>query len=478
MRTRALRLPSLLPLLLLAGCPEEVEPTEDTNALPRVTVELNDGDVYFKGTTVVVTLSDEDGELCSLQVDHSFDLGLTYSESDIFQNTAGTLTEIPCPESGEKITLVWNLAGDLGNEEPQTAILRVQPSDLDGAGPPAHLLIELKPRGATIAGDFVERSGAQGTQWEFLQVGMAHVELTSEGGFTTGEILSGIDDFDEANYTWEYEAPAPPPEGHLSAIAWGDTAVGDIATYLPFVWADTDASGEWELGEQLVGTANRTLLAYIIPDGNWIDENWYILTFDPASPPEERYQILPSETTIGLHLKGYPVFRGDPVLSVANASDVPNTRRLGLVPPLDDPTQIEGVTEMASAPFNPLVPSVTLDLHTDQLVVGHELDEPWGAFATTHTEESLVLYIDHDLDETLGTGDSVTRHTVRWDDQAPLFLYHLEVEMTFEQLWKWATDACWTGFNLVVPATPEGDPHEAWECIPLDAPPQVGFIEY
>ena len=477
MHTRAM-VPWLLPLLLLGGCPEDEAPPEETNALPRVTVELNDGDVYFKGATVVVTLSDEDGELCSLQVDHSFDLGLTYAESDIFQNTAGTLDEIPCPESGEKITLVWNLAGDMGEEDPITAILRVQPFDLEGAGPPAHMMLELKPRGAKFTGDFVERAGAQGTQWEFLRVGMAQVELTQEGGHTTGDILGGMDDFDDSTYTWSYEAPAPPPPEHLHAFEWGETEQGDVAAYLPFVWADTDGSGEWESGEQLVGTANRTLLAYIIPQGDWTNENWYVLAFDPALPPEERYNTLPSETAIGLHLKGYPVFRGDPVFSVANASDVPSTRRLGVVPPLPDPTQIEGVTEMTSAPFNPLVPSITLDLHTDQLVAAHEIDAPWGAFATSYTEESLVLYIDHDLDETLGTGDTVTRYTVRWDDQAPLFLYHLEAEMTFEQLWTWAIDACWTGFNLITPATPEGDPHEAWECIPLDAPPEVGFIEY
>jgi len=469
----------VLPLLLLVmGCPEEEPAPQETNALPRVTVDLNDGDVYFKGATVVVTLSDADGELCSLQVDHSFDLGVTYADSDIFQNTEGSLVELPCPEEGAEVTLVWNLAGDLGDEEPATAILRVQPFDPEGAGPPAHLMLELKPRGASIYGDFVERNGAQGTQWEFLRVGMAHVELTADGGFTTGELLGGMDDFDDATYTWSYEAPAPAPEGHLSAMTWDATEPGDLAAYLPFVWSDTNGSGGWDSDEALVGTANRTLMAYVIPDGDWTDEGWYALSFDPKETPESRYEWLPSDTEIGLHLKGYPVFKGEPELTVANASDVPSTRRLGLVPPLVDPTQIQGVTEMMSTPFNPLVPSVSLDLHTDQLLDGHELDEPWGAFATSHTVESLVLYIDADLDETLSDGDTVTRYTVRWDDQAPLFLYHLDVDMTFENLWRWAVDDCWTGFNLVTPATPDGNPAEAWECIPLDTPPQVGFLEF
>jgi len=468
----------MLSVLLVAGCPGEEATPIPANALPRVTLELNDADLFYKGTTVVVTLSDDDGELCSLQVDHSFDLGATYTESDIFQNTAGTLTEIPCPASGEKLTLVWNLVGDLGDQDPSTAILRVQPFDPEGAGPPAHLLLELRPRGATITGDFVERSGAQGTQWEFLRVGMAHLELTSEGGRTTGEVLGGADDFDEAEYTWSYEVPMTPPDEHRMAFVLDEDEQGEIAAYLPFVWADSDGSGGRDPDEVPVGTANRMLLGYVVPDGDWIDEGWYVLSFDPAAPPQERYTALPADTSVELHLKGYPVFKGEPVLSVANAADVPSTRRFGLVPPLVDPTQLQGITEMTSTPFNPYVPSVSLDLHTDQLVDDHEIDEPWGAFATSRTEESLLLYVDLNQDEALDEGDTVTHFAVRWDDHAPLLLYHVEAEMAFERLWSWAVDDCWTGFNLVTPVPATGDPHDAWECIPLDSPPQIGFVAF
>ena len=467
-----------IPALLLAACPATEEPPEETNALPRVTVELNDGDPMEKGATFVVTLSDADGELCSLEIDHSFDKGLTYAPSTIFQNSAGTLAEIPCSESGEKVTMVWDLEADMGEADPDDVILRVQPFDPEEAGPPAHMMIELKGGTVTIAGTYTERKDAQGTQWEFHGLGLAHVELTADGAITTGTVVEGGDWSDPEDMIWTYLLTEPAAEDDRLDVDLGNSQVGYVAAYLPFVYSDETGPTVWEAGLPVVGAAQQMLVAYVEPVGDWTHEDWYVLSVDAFAPPETRYELLPASTPIEIALKGYSVFQGTLQLDVANAAEVSSTRRFGVMPSLDEPTIPSEYEEFVSAGFNPYVPEVIVEFHSEDLPTAHEVAEPWGSFADVRTEEAFYLYIDNNADLTVDDGDQLTHHTVRWSDSAPLYLFHLEGTMDLDSLWSWFVDDCWSGFNLVAPGDPSGSVNDSWNCYPVESPPEVGFLAY
>ncbi len=467
----------LTPALLVAACAPEETPETELNALPRVTAELNDGDPFENGATLVATISDADGELCSLEVEYSFDEGVTYAPATIPQHTAGNLAEVSCPEVGEKITMVWDLEGDLGGATAKNAILRFLPHDPEDAGPPAHLMIDLTAeKGTTIGGGFVTRDGAQGAQWNFQAVAMAHVLVTGEGASTTGEALFGTDDFDTDTYLWTYDLPTPPPDEHFQAMDWPGAEPGVGAFYLPLVFKDMDDSGALDAGEEIVGVAAQTMVAFIRPDGDWAHDDWYVIPFEPFVDPQMQLEFLPAETTIDLNLKGYSVFSGTLELDVANPTDVSSTRRLGVMPILLDPVVPADVVEVTSAVFNPEVPSVTLSLHEDMLSPAHWEDVEWNAFTEGGYIEALYLYLDADANEQVDEGESLTHRTGRGHDGAYLYLVHMEGAMLWDSLWKWALDDCWQGFNIVTPVEHDDDIFERWTCYPLDAPPQVGFF--
>jgi hypothetical protein len=469
----------LIATMLATGCTPEETPALDENALPRVTAELNDGDPIDNGATVVATISDADGEQCSLEVEYSFDEGLTYAPATIPQHTAGNLAEVSCPDVGEKITLVWDLEGDRGADPSLIAILRFLPHDLEDAGPPAHLLIDLADKeNLKVGGGYVQREGAQGTQWQYHATAMAHVLVTSEGAATTGEGLFGADSFSSTDLQWGYELPTPPPEAHFQAMDWGGAQPGVGAFYLPVVFKDMDQSGTWDDTEEIVGVADRAMVAYIRPDGDWAHDDWYVIGFDAFADPQLYLEFLPSDTPIDLSLKGYSVFSGSMELAVANASDVSSSRRLGIMPALQDPLVGPDVQEMTSVPFDPMAATVTLDVHTDQLPPEHWEELEWDGIADEAYVEALFLYLDGDGDGAIGEGELLTHRVGRTDDSAYLFFVHLEGSITWDDLWTWATDDCWNGFNLIAPFEHGDEIFERWICYPIEDPPEVSVYPF
>ena len=466
------------PLLALACAPEET-PVLEENALPRVTAELNDGDPMENGATIVATISDADGEQCSLDVEFSFDEGSTYAPATIPQHTAGNLAEVSCPDVGEKITLVWDLETDLGASESDIAILRFLPHDASDAGPPAHLLIDLTAdKSITVRGGFVERLGAQGTQWQYHAIGMAHVLVTADGAATSGAALFGDDGFDSDDFLWSYELPTAPPEEHFQAMDWAGSEPGVGAFYLPMVYQDMDQSGTWDEGEEIVGAAAQKMVAYIRPDGDWAHDDWYVIDFDAFAGPQVHLVFLPGETLVDINLKGYSVFSGTMELTVANAGDVSSARRLGLMPVLADPVGPADIQEVTSTPFNPEVPTATLPLHTDLLPPEHWEALEWGAFTQGAYVEAPYLYLDQDGNCQVDEGEAVTHRMGRWSDTAFMYLIHVDDTLTWENLWAWAVDDCWLGFNLVAPLDHGDDIYDRWICYAIEAPPEVGFFTF
>ncbi len=469
----------LTPTLLALGCAPEETPAVDENALPRVTAELNDGDPLENGATVVATISDADGELCSLEVEYSFDEGVTYAPATIPQHTAGNLAEVSCPDVGEKITLVWDLEGDRGADESSIAILRFLPHDPEDAGPPAHLLIDLTNKeDVKVGGGYVERLGAQGTQWQYHATAMAHVLVTAEGAATTGEGLFGGDSFSSADLQWTYELPTPPPDEHFQAMDWAGAQPGVGAFYLPVVFKDMDQSGTYDATEEIVGVGDRAMVAYIRPDGDWAHDDWYVIAFDAFAEPQLYLEFLPAETPVNLSLKGYSVFSGSLELEVANASDVSSVRRLGIMPSLQDPVVGSGVQEMTSVPFDPTASTVTVEVHADQLPAEHWEEIVWAGIADEAYVETLFLYLDEDGDSAISEGEVLTHRIGRSNDTAYLFFVHLEGTLTWDTLWTWAADDCWNGFNLIAPEEHGDEIFERWICYPLEVPPLVSVYDF
>jgi hypothetical protein len=459
--------------LLTVGCPPADDPAETTNALPRVTVELHDGDPLTDGATILLTLSDEDGDMCSVDAEFSFDLGETYETASIIQNTHGTLAEVSCPAAGEQITIVWDLVGDLAGKDPATATLRLSPADAVDPGPPGHLLVELKARAQEIGGGFVEIDAAQSTQWQFQRVGLAHVVPTTEGADVSTDYLHGDDDFDTNSLTWSYDLPTPPPEEHFGALL-DPVTPGLAAFYLPFAWRETDASGAFDDGEEFAGISDQLLVAYLRPDGDWAHEDWYVVAVDEFGPSEGRYTWLPIDSPIDLNLKGYAVDSATLELQFDNASEVSTARMFGIMPPAGGVDLAEGQPHMTSTTFNPYVPTVTIDV-TEEQAIPLLVEGEWGAFAKSYVPLVMYLYLDADDDGEPGEGDQLTHVTVQWSDHGWMFLTYLDAAMSWDRLYDWSIDDCWPGFNLVTPTTPETDIYDGWVCHSVDDPPQAGF---
>jgi len=413
--------------------------------------------------------------MCSVDAEFSTDLGTTYAPASIIQNTHGTLAEVSCPAVGEQITIVWDLETDLGSAEPATATLRLSPADTLEDGPPAHLLIELRARAQEIGGGFVEVDSAQSTQWQYQQVGLVHLLPTETGADVTADYLSGDDGFDSNALTWRYDLPTPPPAEHFTALLDPATP-GTAAFYLPFSWRETDESDTWEEGEAFAGVSDQMLVAYVRPDDEWAHEDWYVVAVDEFVPSEERFTWLPIDTDIDINLKGYPVESASLELDFTNAADVSTSRMFGIMPMAESAELSDGQPHVASTPFNPYVPTVSVDV-TDELAEPLVEPGPWESFADDYVALMLYLYLDPDTDAVPGEGDLLTHHATRSSDGAWLFLAYIDATMTWDALYDWSIDDCWPGFTFVTPREPAGDAHEAWTCYSVDDPPQAAFRE-
>ncbi len=489
MRKLAPTLLPLLPLLLAVACgPPDAESGPEFNTLPRVDAELNDADPLFEGASILVTLVDEDGEECSLTVEVSFDGGETYAPATLGSSEESDLTRISCTRAGQRFTLVWQSDADIGDDPGDGALLRFTPTDATEQGPPDHLPIDFDMDQRTIHGVYVEHAGATGAQYSYQRMGLAHLEFYSHSVALDGDYLAGADRYegDGDEVVWEYDVPDPPPDHHFHALDLGDGNSGTGAFYLPFVWNDgSDAIEDptYDAGETLVGVGGRMLLGFLRPDGDWIDGGWRVIEVDPFADAADQIRIHPEDTQVPVYLKGYKVngtteeFTMDiPVDGAGGLALVP-AHHCGLVPGFGGAAIPPGTVDLGSLPMAGNLDSLPFTLDHMDIPLDHWLGTPWGFFADDLARERLYLYVDDSPADGHATpGEFVTHVGVATGDGEELSLAFLQGEMTWEDLWSWAQDECWLGFNLVVShdETPAGIP--GWTCHALDAAPSVTFV--
>ena len=486
---RLATLPPLLALPLWLACgPPEVPDETPFNALPQVDAELNDADPLFEGASIVVTLVDEDGEICSLTVEVSFDGGNSYTPAAVVSSEEADLTAINCTRAGQRFTLVWATEQDLEGAASDQALLRFTPSDATEQGPSHHLPIDLDLAHLTVGGVLEERPGATGAQFQYLRIGLAQLAFYSHSVEIGGEYLAGDDSFEpgDVGVEWHYQLPIPPPEHHFHALDLGEGHDGTGAFYLPFVWRDDEEQAPEPVlddEEPLVGVGGRMLLAYLRPDGDWAQEGWSILEVDPFAAPEEQLRFAGAETPIRVYLKAYPVngttneFTLDVPVDNATALGLDPVHRCGLMPWFDGAGVPAGYQELTSSEISASTTSLSFDVNDEDIAAGHWLGTPWGFFADDLAVEHLLLYMDDGpADEVASVGELATHVGISANGAHDLNLVYLEGTMGWETLWSWAQDECWNGFNLVESheTTPAGIP--GWTCLPLDGAPTVIFV--
>lgn len=480
--------PTLLPLLWLLACgpPAQEAPTE-FNALPTVDTELNDADPLYEGASIIVDLVDKDGEECSLTVEVSFDGGESYAPATVGSSDQADLTRIPCTRAGQRFTLVWQTEVDIQGHPGSHALLRFTPSDATEQGPPDHLPVEFDLGFRTLRGVYVERAGATGAQYGFQRMGLAHLSFYSHSVDVGEEYLAGGDRYegDDGLVFWEYDVPDPPPEHHFHALDLGDGNGGTGAFYLPFVWKDTEEDAEdptLDEGEDLVGVGGGMVLGFLRPDGGWTDGGWRVFEVDPFAAPEDQIRMLPEDTEVPVYLKAYPVNGTtadfDMDIPVDGAGGLPLTpvHRGGLMPWFSGSSAPAGISELASEPMTGNLTTLSFSIDDQEIDQEHWLGTPWGFFADDLAVERLFLYMDDGpANDQISSGEQVTHLAADTVDGAAFSLAYLRGTMSWESLWDWALDGCWTGFNLVTShdTTPAGIP--GWTCHPLDGAPSVTF---
>ena len=483
----------LLALLLLAppGCdPRADDDGQAFNSLPRVDAELNDADPLYQGANVRITLVDADGEQCELAIDVSFDQGQTYAPATVESSEWADLADISCTASGQRFSLVWESETDLVGAASTTALLRFTPFDAHEQGPPHHLRIDLQSGQHTIHGTYVERQGATGAQYLYQRLGLAHLSFYGHSVEPTGEMLTGGDDSElvEDAVVWTYAVPDPPPEHHFHALDIGPDRPGSGAFYLPFVWKDDEETPvdepTFDPGEEPVGVGGGMVAAYLRPDDGWTIEGWHVIAVDPFAAPDEQLELLGADVDLPVYLKGYTVngttaeFDMDVPVDDPGDAAMPD-HRCGLMPWIDGDLVPPGHQELTSLHFGPTSTVLPFAVDDDWLQAGHWLGTAWGFFADDLAVERFFLYVDDTPADLLASpGERVTHIGLLSGTDAELSLGYLRGTMTWETMWSWALDDCWTGFNLIVTLddTPAGIP--GWTCHPIDDPPLLAFAAH
>ncbi len=464
---------------LLAGCTADDDDVPEFNALPMLTAELTDLDPVENGTTFAITVSDEDGDLCSLDVQYSFDSGKTYAAATILQATSN-LHEIPCPPAGEETTLVWDLEGDRGEQNPGSVILKLQPSDAEEAGPPRHLPFDLSRPGVKIGGSCVERPGARNAQWDFLRLAMAHTTVDAETATMSGDAIYGGEDDGFANdggIVWSFMLPTPPPEEHFQDVDFGNGETGTAAFYVPVAWDDVSAGNEngvFDPGDdELMGVAAHRFVVYVRPDNPWIVEGWHGLEVELFADPGTT--LVPIEDEIPLNMKGYEVDGEQLALEAEPPSVSSPGLRCGALP-----FQVEiffppGTEELASMVYEENTTLIDFEVEATDIPAYHWVSEAYGAFAEIYAAELFYIYRDSDTSQSASSGDQMMGVAIEAETQMPLSLTYMDAEWRWQDIWLWSVDECWRGFNLVT-IWDLGGGDTGWECHPVNEPLSIEFV--
>jgi len=467
-------------ITFLAGCPEnDGEDPPVFNNLPMVEASLNDADPLTDGATLRVHVTDLDGEQCSLGVEFSTDDGLSYEPATIMQSTVN-LHELACNEVGAPETLVWDTASDLVGSVATRALLRFQAEDPTEAGPPRHVTIPLVTSDSVVGGDYVVRPNATGAQWGWVQMFLINVEVSDAGVETTGLVLDGDDTFIEnpaPPHAWQYTLPTPPPESHFYELdtsgQGGPGGAGEAAFYIPTAYRDEDTSGMFAHGDPLLGVPHQAMVAYIRPQGSWIEEGWHIVEYD-VFETDTTMVPRPIDTPLPILLKSYPVEDGTLSLATDTTSVDLQPRRCGLMPAVTGGAIPSQNYEMTSVAFDPIPDPLEMAVDKGWIKPGHWVTtDEWPNFATEFAEETFHLYVDANANDKADAGEPVSHIGLHQADGRVLQLYYLGGEMTWDNLFLWTIDECWRGFNLVtfpeevIPKPPD-PPYLRYQCHPLD----------
>ena len=465
--------------LSLAACTADDDDAPEFNALPMLTAELTDLDPLDNGTTFSITVSDEDGDLCALDVQYSFDNGKTYAAATILQSTAN-LHEIPCPPAGEQTTLVWDLEGDRGQQNPGKAILKLQPSDDEQDGPPRHLPFNLSRPGVEISGDCITRPGARNAQWDYLRLAMAHAVVYTETATMSGEAIYGGEEDGFANdggIVWSFVLPTPPPEEHFQVVDFGNGETGSGAFYIPVAWDDVTGGNEdgiYNPGvDELMGVAAQRFVVFLRPDSPWIVEGWHGVQLELFADPGT--MLVSIEDAIDLNMKGYEVDGEQLTLEAEPPSISSPGLRCGALPFQEENVVAPGTVELTSMEYTENTTLIDLEIEATDIPASHWVNEPYGAFAELYAAEMLYLYRDDNGNQSATANEPLAGLAIETDTQMPLSLTYMDAEWRWQDIWLWSVDECWRGFNLVT-IWDLGGGEMGWECHALTEPLNIEFV--